>query len=140
MLNKAVIGLLLAVALIAARSALADPWQIDASPLESAPVRYARYSSLREFAVPVIAWRRSGLASGAAEIERIKAQIIYPAIVESVKPVVAMVVEFQPANPQAIGILMIWADGEGREALIPRNEGGHYDRSAYKVLFAKPTP
>ena len=71
MLNKTVIALSLTFALIAAGSASADPWQIDASRLESAPVHYARYSSLREFAVPVIAWRRSGLASGAAEIERI---------------------------------------------------------------------
>jgi hypothetical protein len=140
MLNKAIIALSLAAALIAAGSAFADPWQIDASRLEAAPVRYAGYSSLREFAVPVIAWRRSGLATVAAEIERIKAQIIYPAIAESVKPVAAIVVEFLPATPQAIGIIMIWADGEAREALIARNEDGQYERSAYKVLFAKPTP
>jgi hypothetical protein len=51
-----------------------------------------------------------------------------------------MVVEFQPANPQALGILIVWVDGEGREALISRNEDGQYDRGAYKVLFARPTP
>jgi hypothetical protein len=60
--------------------------------------------------------------------------------VESTRPVSAIVVEFQHADPRAIVVVIIWSDGDSREALISRNERDHYDPDAYKVLFAKPTP
>ena len=120
--------------------AFGDSLQIETSRIKSAPIRYVQHSSLHEFPVPVISWRRGGLASGVREIEEIKEKVIYPTIIESRKPVAAISVEFHQANPRAIGVVITWSDGDTREALIDKNEKGQYDSHAYKILFAKPTP
>jgi hypothetical protein len=137
---RAFVALFVALVCIVPIRSVADSLQIDASRIKNAPIHYVQYSSLREFPAPVITWRRAGLASGIGEIEEIKARIIIPAIVESTRPVSAIVVEFQHADPGAIVVVIIWSDGDSREALISRNERDHYDPDAYKVLFAKPTP
>jgi hypothetical protein len=90
--------------------------------------------------VPVLSFRRLGLASGSSEIEEIKEKIVVPVIKESLKPVSAIVIEFFPNRPTAIGVLVLWTDGKARESLIVKSETGKYDPRAYKVFFKKPTP
>jgi hypothetical protein len=130
----------LAISLLIASSVQAAKWQLDIYPIKKAPVSYAEQSTIREFPVPVVSWRRGGLAAGEAEIEEIKARIIYPTINESRRAIVAFVVEFGQPDNRSIGLQVIWADGDIRETIITKNEMGHYDPNAYKILFAKPVP
>jgi hypothetical protein len=130
----------LTISLFIAPSVQAAKWQLDIAAIKKAPIRYAEQSTIREFPVPVVSWRRGGLASGEAEIEEIKAKIIYPTINESRRAIVAFVVEFGQPDNRSIGLQVIWADGDIREAIITRNEMSHYDSNAYKILFAKPVP
>ena len=114
--------------------------QLSASRLSAAPVKYVQHSSLQQYSVPVVAWRRAGLAEGNGEIEEIETRIIYPTLLESKKPVAAVVVEFAQTDRRSITVIMLWADGETREALISKNDKGRYDGNAYKVFFENPVP
>ena len=131
---------LLAVAFTLATPGKAGPWSLELSRLKNASVHYAEYSGLEKFPTPVISWRRPGLVGSEAELEQIKAKVIYPLVVESKKPISAVVVEFFPADRQSIGVLVLWADGEAGESMIAKNQKGQFDADAYKVFFAKPTP
>lgn len=131
---------LIAVTCALATLASANPWFLELSRIKGAPVHYAEYSILKEFPVPVVSWRRAGLAGSESELEKIKTRVVYPIINESNKAVAAIVVEFNASDKQSIGVVVIWADGETTEALISKNAKSEYDANAYKVVFAKPVP
>jgi len=120
--------LLPAISLCAAQSHSADWHTINTDNLVGAKVQYREQSRLSHFPVPVLALRRSGIASGSGEIEEIKEKTVVPVIKESLKPISAIVIESFPNRPTAIAVLVIWADGEARESSIVRSETGGYDQ------------
>ena len=132
--------LLLVTSSCTAQFLFADWHTVDVDSLVGAKVKYRELSGLSHFPVPVLSFRRAGLASGRREIEEIKEKIVFPVIKKSLKPVSAIVIEFCPNRPTAIGVLVLWTDGEARESLIARSETGKYDPEAYAVFFKKPTP
>jgi len=134
--SLALIGITCVLAMFTSPSS----WLLDLSRIRNNTVHYAEYSSLQQFPVPVVSWRRPGLVGSEAELEKVKSTVIYPIINESVKPVSAIVVEFGPSDRQSIGLVVIWADGDTRESLVSKNENGEFDPQAYKVIFAKPVP
>ena len=113
---------------------------INIDSVVGATVPYREQSGLSHFPLPVLSFRRPGLASGSSEIEQIKDKIGVPIIKQSIEPVSAIVIEFFPSRPTAIGVLVLWTDGEARESLLVRSESGKYDPQAYEVIFKKPTP
>jgi len=131
---------LISITCVLAMFASPSSWLLDLSRIRNNTVHYAEYSSLKQFPVPVVSWRRPGLVGSEAELEKVKSTVIYPIINESVKPVSAIVVEFSPSDSQSIGLVVIWSDGDTRESLVSKNEKGEFDPQAYKVIFAKPVP
>lgn len=132
---------LLVTSLCTAQFLFADWHTVKVDSLIGAKVAYRELTGLSRFPVPVLSFRRAGLASaGAREIEEIKEKIVVPVIKESLKPVSAIIIEFFPNRPTAIGVLVLWTDGEAREPSIVRSETEKYDPKAYKVFFKKPTP
>ncbi len=52
----------------------------------------------------------------------------------------AIVLEWYSGQPNVLGVIVVWADGDMRESLVPRTAEGRYGPTAYEVLLAKPTP
>lgn len=125
---------------IGASSAHAESPGLEAAALAGAPAHYAPANGLASFPVPAVVWRRAGLMHGDAEQEEIRQRVIYPLIRHALKPVSALVVEFQPMAESQLGIVVVWADGSYREGMIPRPVSGKYDPAAYELLLANPTP
>jgi hypothetical protein len=121
-------------------AAAASDFTLDAAHLDKAAVRYRDPAQLSAFPVPALYFRAAGLSAGVAELAEIKERILYPLIERSPKPISAIVVQWFPAQPQGLGVTVLWSDGETREATVARTADGHYDPSAYAILFAKPTP
>jgi hypothetical protein len=113
---------------------------LEPSRIARAPVKYQSEAQLAAHPVPVVSARREGLSAGASEIREIKDKVIYPLIARSPTAVAAIVLEWHPHLPEQLGILVIWSNGDSREAAIPRTRTGHYDASAYEALLARPTP
>jgi hypothetical protein len=130
----------LAVAFLAPRAACAADLALDPARLDRAPVRYRLAAGLAAFPVPVVAARRGGLSAGTDEMVEIREKILYPLLERSPTAVAAIVLEWYPGQPDALGVVVLWADGATRESLIPRTPTGRYAASAYEVLLAKPTP
>jgi hypothetical protein len=114
--------------------------RLDASRLKTAQVKYHDPSLIERFPVPVVSWRRPGLANGEQEMTNIEETVIYPLVLESKKPICAVVVEFIPNDSSAIAVSVIWSDGETREALIRKTSEGRYDPASHKVFFGRPVP
>ena len=129
-----------AIAFLFGHAALASEFGIDASRLKNSAVRYRDHAQISDFPVPVIAVRRAGLSAGANEIVEIKEKVLYPLVEQSRKALSAIVLEWYPGQPNVLGIVVLWSDGETRESLIPRSSQGAYDAKAYESLLAKPTP
>jgi hypothetical protein len=114
--------------------------RLEASRLKTAGVKYDDSSRIERFPVPVVSLRRPGLANGEQEMTDIQERIIYPLVLESKKPICAVVVEFIPNDSSAIAVSVIWSDGETREALVCKTSEGRYDPASHKVFFARPVP
>jgi hypothetical protein len=131
---------LLALAAFPGMTAAGAEFAVDAAGLDKAIVPYRDASRISSFPVPVVMARRAGLSAGAAEAAEIRTKILYPLIEASRKPISAIVLEWYPAQPDALGVIVVWTDGETRESLIARSPQGRYEADAYRTLLAKPTP
>lgn len=130
----------MALALAFGETAIAGDFDVDASRLSRSAVRYRDPVQISEFPVPVVSVRRGGLLAGATEANEIKEKILYPLIERSQKAISAIVLEWYPGQPDVLGVIVVWSNGETRESLIPRTSEGTYQAKAYEILFAKPTP
>jgi len=139
MLPKLVLGVLIP-AVLSGHAAAASDFAIDPSRLNKSAVRYRDQAQISDFPVPVVSVRRAGLSAGPKEITEIKEKIFYPLIEHSRKALSAIVLEWYPGQPNALGVTVIWSDGQTRESMIARTPEGNYDAKAYEILFAKPTP
>ena len=137
--TKRVFGVI-AFAVLSGHAAVASDFAIDPSRLNKSVVRYRDQARIADFPVPVVSTRRAGLSAGPREIAEIKEKILYPVIENSRKALAAIVLEWYPGQPDVLGVLVIWSDGETRESLIARTSRGTYDVKAYEILLAKPTP
>jgi hypothetical protein len=132
---------LVASAMLASAAARAAPeLALEASRLDRAPVRYREASGAATRPVPVLAARRQGLSAGSAEISEIKEKIVYPFLSRSTRAVAAIVLEWHPNQPERLGIVVIFSNGDIRESALPKTPDGHYGASAYELLLAKPVP
>lgn len=138
-LPKRVVGVM-ALAVVFGETAIASDFSVDASRLSTSVVRYRDLAQISDFPVPVVSVRREGLSAGATEITEIKEKILYPLIERGRKAVSAIVLEWYPGQPNVLGVIILWSDGETRESLIPRTSEGTYQAKAYEILLAKPTP
>jgi hypothetical protein len=136
---KRVLELLAFAALLGHAAAAAD-FAIDPSRLNKSAVLYRDQAQLTDFPLPVVSTRRAGLSAGPQEITEIKEKILYPLIENSRKALSAIVFEWYPGQPNALGVLVLWSDGETRESMVARTVQGNYDAKAYEIFFAKPTP
>ena len=118
----------------------ANDLKIDSEKIKSKSVRYTQYTDLSNFPIPVVFFKRGGLASGIEELNEIMQKIVYPIINESADPISAMIIEYYPNSPGNIGVEIYWTNGGMRGALIDKSADGHYGTEAYKVFFKKPTP
>jgi hypothetical protein len=114
--------------------------KIELEKIKSPSVKYSRYKDLSSFPIPVVSFKRGGLASGSEELNEIIEKIIYPIVNESPDPISAMIIEYFPHLPGKIGVEIYWTNGGMRGALIDKLADGHYDPEAYKIFFKKPTP
>ena len=118
----------------------ANDLKIELEKIKSPSVKYSKYRDLSSFPIPVVSFKRSGLASGSEEMSEIIEKIIYPIINESPDPISAMIIEYFPHLPGKIGVEIYWTNGGMRGALIDKLADGQYDPGAYKIFFKKPTP
>lgn len=119
---------------------LANNPGIELKKIKSLSVKYSNYTDLSSFPIPVVSFKRGGLASGAEELKEIMEKIVYPIINESPHPISAMVIEYFPHLPGKVGVEIYWTNGAMRGALIDKLADGHYDAGAYKIFFKQPTP
>ena len=134
------IALLVVLTCLVAPAILANDLKIELEKIKSLSVKYSKYTDLSSFPVPVISFKRSGLASGPAELNEIIEKIIYPIINESPDPISAIIIEHFPHLPGKVGVEIYWTNGAARGALVDKGADGHYDPGAYKIFFKKPTP
>lgn len=121
-------------------AAVASDFAIDTSRLGKSTVRYRDAARLSEYPAPAVHFRAAGLATGPAEYAEIKERVIYPLIERSPKPIAAIVIQWFPAQPNGLGVMVLWTDGEVRDSTVARSPEGRYDPKAYEILFARPTP
>ena len=121
-------------------AAVASDFAIDTSRLRKSIVRYRNQVQISDFPTPAVYFRAAGLSSGPTEYAEIKERVLYPLIEKSRKPISAVVIQWFPGQPTGLGVTVLWTDGEARESTIARSPQGHYDATAYEILFAKPTP
>ena len=119
---------------------LANKLRIELEKIKSPSIKYSEYKDLSSFPIPVVSFKRSGLASGAEELNEIIEKIIYPIINESPDPISAMIIEYFPHLPGKVGVEIYWTNGGVRGGLVDKGADGHYDAGAYKIFFKKPTP
>jgi hypothetical protein len=119
---------------------LASDLRIDLEKIKSPSVKYSKYKDLSSFPIPVVSFKRGGLASGTEELREIMEKIIYPIINESSDPISAMIIEYFPHLPGKVGVEIYWTNGAMRGGLIDKSTDGHYDPEACKTFFKKPTP
>ncbi len=119
--------------------ASANETAIELEKISSAKVTYVNYRDLSAHPTPVLSLKRSGLATGPAEIIEIKEKLIYPLINQSEEPISSIVVEFFPKLRNVIGIEVYWSNGTVRSSLIERGAKGQYNAQAYRIFFQKPT-
>ncbi len=129
----------LAVAL-AGSGAIASELALDAARLRDAPLAYRDPARVAEHPVPAVAVRRAGLSAGPREFAEIREKVLYPFVVRSPKAVAAIVLEWYPGQPDALGVIVVYGDGDSRESQVPRSADGAYRSDAYAVLLARPTP
>jgi len=134
------IGLIVVFTCLVATLTPADDLKIELEKIKSPSVKYSKYKDLSSFPIPVVSFKRSGLASGAEELNEIIEKIIYPIINESPDPISAMIIEYFPHLPGKVGVEIYWTNGGVRGGLVDKGADGHYDAGAYKILFKKPTP
>jgi hypothetical protein len=75
---------------------LANNLTIELEKIKSPSVKYSKHTDLSSFPIPVVSFKRGGLASGAEELNEIIEKIIYPMINESPDPISAMIIEYFP--------------------------------------------
>lgn len=131
---------IVAIVVLFGRSAVASDFAIDLSRLTNPIVRYQDRTQISGFPPPVVHVRRPGLSAGPAEIAEITEKILYPIFEKSPHAISAVVLEWYPGQPDGLGVIVLWGNGESREAMIPRSPQGTYAVKAYEMLFAKPTP
>jgi len=134
------IGLIVVFTCLVAALTPADDLKIELEKIKSPSVKYSKYKDLSSFPIPVVSFKRSGLASGAEELNEIIEKIIYPIINESPDPISAIIIEHFPHLPGKVGVEIYWTNGAARGALVDKGADGHYDPGAYKIFFKKPTP
>ncbi len=134
------IALLVVLICLVAPAILANDLKIELEKIKSPSVKYSKYTDLSSFPIPVISFKRGGLASGTEELREIIEKIIYPIINESPDPISAMIIEYFPHLPGKVGVEVYWTNGAARGALVDKGADGHYDSGAYKTFFKKPTP
>jgi len=134
------IALLVVLTCLVAPVILANDLKIELEKIKSSSVKYSKYTDLSCFPIPVVSFKRGGLASGTEELREIIEKIIYPIINESPDPISAMIIEYFPHLPGKVGLEIYWTNGGMRGGLIDKNADGHYDPGAYKTFFKKPTP
>jgi hypothetical protein len=134
------IGLIVVFTCLVATLTPADDLKIELEKIKSPSVKYSKYKDLSSFPIPVVSFKRGGLASGAEELNEIIEKIIYPIINESPDPISAMVIEYFPHLPGKVGVEIYWTNGGVRGGLVDKGADGHYDAEAYKIFFKKPTP
>ena len=129
-----------AFAVLFGQSAIASDFAVDPSRLKNPVVRYQDRARISEYPPPVVHVRRLGLSAGAKEVAEINEKIVYPLVEKSPRPISAIVLEWYPGQPDGLGVIVLWSNGESIEAMIPRGPQGTYSTKAYETLFAKPTP
>ena len=134
------IALLVVSICLVAPAILANDLKIELEKIKSLSVKYSKYTDLSCFPIPVVSFKRGGLASGTEELREIIEKIIYPIINETPDPISAMIIEYFPQLPGKVGLEIYWTNGGMRAGLIDKNADGHYDPGAYKTFFTKPTP
>lgn len=134
------IGLIVVLTCLVAPFTLANNLGIELEKIKSPSVKYSQYTDLSSFPIPVISFKRSGLASGAEELNEIIEKIIYPIINESPEPISVMIIGYFPHLPGKVGVEVYWTNGGVRGGLVDKGADGHYDAGAYKMFFRKPTP
>ena len=134
------IGLIVVFTCLVATLTPADDLKIELEKIKSPSVKYSKYKDLSSFPIPIVSFKRSGLASGAEELNEIIEKIIYPIINESPDPISAMIIEYFPHLPGRVGIEVYWTNGGARGSLMDKGADGHYDPGAYKIFFRIPTP
>jgi hypothetical protein len=140
MVNHVRIGLIVVFACLVATLTPANDLKIELEKIKSKSVRYTNYTDLTHFPIPVVFFKRGGLAAGSKELNEIIEKIIYPIINESADPISTMIIEYFPHLPGKIGVEIYWTNGGMREALIDKLADGHYGTESYKIFFKKPTP
>jgi len=134
------IALFVVLTYLVAPVALANDLKIELEKIKSPSVQYREYTDLSSFPIPVVSFKRGGLASGTQELNEIIEKIIYPIINESPDPISAMIIEYFPHLPGKVGVEIYWTNGGMHGALIDKLADGHYDAGVYKIFFKKPTP
>ena len=134
------IGLIVVFTCLVATLTPADDLKIELEKIKSPFVKYSNPKDLSFFPIPVVSFKRGGLASGSEEMKEIIEKIIYPIINESPDPISAMIIEYFPQLPGKVGLEIYWTNGGMHGGLIDKNADGHYDPGAYKTFFKKPTP
>ena len=134
------IGLIVVFTCLVATLTPADDLKIELEKIKSPSVKYSKYKDLSSFPIPVVSFKRSGLASGAEELNEIIEKIIYPIINESPDPISAMIIEYFPHLPGKVGVEIYWTNGGVRGGLVDNGADEYYDAGAYKIFFKKPTP
>ena len=133
------IGLIVVFTCLVATLTPADDLKIELEKIKSPSVKYSKYKDLSSFPIPIVSFKRSGLASGAEELNEI-IEKIYPIINESPDPISAMIIEYFPHLPGKVGVEIYWTNGGVRGGLVDKGADGYYDAGAYKIFFKKPTP
>jgi hypothetical protein len=134
------IVLIVVLACLVAPFTLANNLRIELEKIKSPSVKYNNYTDLSSFPIPVISFKRGGLASGTEELNEIIEKIVYPIINESPEPISVIIIEYFPYLPGKIGVEIYWTNGGMRGGLVDKGADGHYDAGAYKMFFKKPTP
>lgn len=106
---------------------------INSDSPAGANVRYREQSRLEHLPLPVLSFPPPGLASGSREIADIQDNLVVPLIRESAKPASAIVVEFFPNRPTAIGALVLRPDGEVREPLLHGSRQARALKNSYSA-------
>jgi hypothetical protein len=140
MANHLRISLIVFLTCFTATLTSANDLKIELEKIKSPSVKYSHYKDLSSFPIPVVSFKRGGLASSAEEMNEIIEKILYPVVNESPDPISAKIIEYFPHLPGDIGVEIYWTNGGMHGAIISKLKDGHYDPEAYKIFFKKPTP
>ena len=104
MANHLRIALIVVLTCLVATFTPANDLKIELEKIKSPSVKYSKYKDLSSFPIPVVSFKRGGLASGSEELNEIIEKIIYPIVNESPDPISAMIIEYFPHLPGKIGV------------------------------------